>query len=381
MKLRQKCVIVLSIFSLVLVFTGNLSGSSPFSQTQFTPDLSLILDFSFHYHDSRDKIIGGMQPFQLAPLEDADLRSVRFNYLELAFSSVVDPYFDFFANIVLEGGQVEVEEAFVKTRFLPLGLSLKMGRFLSAFGRLNGQHEHQWSFDTAPLIYRQSFGAILNESGAQLHWVFPLDFYLMAGAEYLLGENENSFNRGSLPQDPGAGIVCAYIKSSFDFGNWVLLCGASLADGAHRWQEAQMGERDGRSTIWGLDLTVKYQLDSYAYLMLQGEYMGRNVGSAEPMVVDSRQQGGYVDLLYRSSPRWRFGLRLDWMRIAEPVHEALAHPLDLSAMVEFNPTEFSRIRFFYRLNRHQIWRDEGFSAHEFGLVFNLAVGAHGAHAF
>ncbi len=56
--------------------------------------------------------------FLLKDDQNPDLRTIHFNYLELAFSSVVDPYFDFFANIVLENEEVEVEEAFVKTRFL-----------------------------------------------------------------------------------------------------------------------------------------------------------------------------------------------------------------------------------------------------------------------
>ncbi len=381
MTVRSFFSICFVLFMVLLFFTVEMPAASPFSQTQFTPDLSLILDCSFHWFGEKDKVIFGTQPFQLKPFSAPDLRTLQFNYLELAFSSVVDPYFDFFANLVFEDGVAEVEEAFVKTRFLPAGLSLKLGRFLSAFGRLNGLHEHQWSFDTAPLVYQQAFGDTLNENGIQLNWVFPADIYIMTGVEILLGENETSFNRGADPLDPGMGIVVAYAKSSLDFGNWVVLGGASLACGGHRWQDGEDADREGRSVVWGADLTVKYQIDSYRYLMLQGEYLGRTVASDDVLITDSRQNGLYIDLLYRASRRWRLGARFDWLQLPSPMHSELAQPLDLAAMVEFNPTEFSRIRLFYRQNRHQLWQGERFSAHQVGLSLNVAVGAHGAHSF
>lgn len=52
-----------------------------------------------------------------------------------------------------------------------------------------------------------------------------------------------------------------------------------------------------------------------------------------------------------------------------------------SIMLEFNPSEFSRIRIQYNHNRAMILDDEikGFS--EIFVNFNLAIGAHGAHKF
>lgn len=368
------------LFVIISLLSQALPASSPFSQTQFTPDLSLILDCSFRWFSQRDKVAGGDFPFLMKETEAPDLRTIHFNYLELAFSSVVDPYFDFFANIVLENDEVEVEEAFVKTRFLPAGFSLKIGKFLSSFGRLNGQHEHQWAFDTAPLIYQQAFGDTLCEKGAQLTWVFPTDIYLMAGAEYLLGENETSFNGGADPLEAGEGIVCGFLKTSFDFGNWVVLGGVSLALGGHGWDTGENLAVDGGGRVWGADLTVKYQIDSYRYLMLQAEYLDRTVEPDAGAFPQSRQNGGYFDLLFRTSRRWRCGLRLDLLHVPDAV-EGLKHPMDVSAMVEFNPTEFSRIRLFYQLNRHQLWQAERFSGHQVGISLNMAIGAHGAHAF
>jgi len=293
----------------------------------------------------------------------------------------VNPYIDCFANIVLEEGEVKVEVAFVKTRFLPAGFSLKIGRFLSAFGRLNGIHEHQWCFDIAPLIYQQSFGDILSEKGAQLTWVLPTDIYLMTGAEYLLGENETSFNRGGEPLGTGMGIITGFIKASFDFGNWVVLGGASVAHGSHRWDLDYPIPSEGDSTVWGTDLTIKYQIDSYRHILLQGEYLSRRVSPSNIYLTSTHQHGGYLDLVWRMSRRWRSAVRVDWLNVPDGPLPELRHPMDLSAMVEFNPTEFSRIRLFYQLNRHLAWQDERFTAHQVGLSLNVAIGAHGAHAF
>jgi hypothetical protein len=202
----------------------------------------------------------------------------------------------------------------------------------------------------------------------------------MAGAEYLLGENETSFNGGSDTLEAGDGIVCGFIKTSFDFGNWVILAAFSLASGGHGWEADGNVAVDGRSFVWGADMTVKYQIDSYRYLMLQAEYLGRTVKPDDGIMDKSRQNGGYLDLLFRTSRRWRCGLRLDLFNVPDAGND-LEHSMDFSAMVEFNPTEFSRIRLFYQLNRHQLWQMERFSAHQIGLSLNVAVGAHGATRF
>ena len=54
-------------------------------------------------------------------------------------------------------------------------------------------------------------------------------------------------------------------------------------------------------------------------------------------------------------------------------------------MVEFNPTEFSRIRLQYNYDRTRYaFEDTQWTVtpvHELSLQVNLAIGAHGAHAF
>jgi hypothetical protein len=53
-----------------------------------------------------------------------------------------------------------------------------------------------------------------------------------------------------------------------------------------------------------------------------------------------------------------------------------------SAMLEYNPSEFSRIRLQYNHNS-SLYDEEGHknNKNEFIVQFNYAIGAHGAHAF
>ena len=76
----------------------------------------------------------------------------------MAFNAAVDPYFDFFGVVTVEGGGVDVEEAYIDTRQLPFGFQLRLGKFLSAFGRLNGMHKHFWDFYDTPLVYEGLIG-------------------------------------------------------------------------------------------------------------------------------------------------------------------------------------------------------------------------------
>lgn len=161
------------------------SGSSaPFSQSRFVPDISLIADFAAIGRNVSDAIWAELGIPGLSSGNDAEhnLRGFNLRYAELAISAVSDPYFDLTAVFHLTVDEFEIEEAYARTRRLPFGLQLKVGKFLSAFGRNNAQHAHYWSFDGAPMLNRLFFGAEgLNELGVQLTWLAPLPFPATGG--------------------------------------------------------------------------------------------------------------------------------------------------------------------------------------------------------
>jgi hypothetical protein len=99
-----------------------------------------------------------------------------------------------------------------------------------------------------------------------------------------------------------------------------------------------------------------------------------------------------VQGVYQFLPRWRFGARYDSLDagntkiglVQDGVLTADDFPLLLpgsptrtSLMLDWNPSEFSRIRAQYA------WDDasEGPTDEQFFLQYIYAIGAHGAHKF
>ncbi len=343
-------------------------------------------------------------------------RGFNLNYGELMVSSVVDPYFNLAGVFHLSEEGFEIEEGYFTTRKLPMGTQVKAGKFLSAFSRINEQHEHSWDFSGSPLIHRAFLGEEgLNEKGVQLTCVLPSSVYWMIGAEALTGENEASFGRSGF-EDPsgtfrvadkdGPNLFTVFTRTSFDVGDWIILLGASCASGGTRTDDGlEVSGIEGSALradtrLLGGSLTLKRLIDSNRYLSFQSEFMhrrmeGRHYGKdALDAVQDAslltRQSGAYGQLVFKYGMRSRLGVRVDrilgndWR--ADGVREVFPDGLRrVSVMTEFNPTEFSRIRLQVNEDR-SLFRREGMSfrpvsVRELVLQCNLSIGAHGAHPF
>ncbi|MBN2345238.1 MAG: hypothetical protein JXO51_02535 [Candidatus Aminicenantes bacterium] len=415
------------LFILWLAGAAGLHGqertSNPFAQAKFVPDISLILDSSFVARDRDDALFASLAlpgfshtgpAGRAAEIDETNIeQGFNLNYAELTLASVVDPYFDLFAVFHVSPDGFDIEEAYFVTRRLPAGLQVKGGRFLSHFGRINGQHAHYWDFASAPLVLSAFFGGGgLGELGARLAWVAPLDIFLQLAVEVLQGDNGMSFGREGFELDGvsvagvrGPGLVVATAKTSFDLGNLTVLAGLSNASGRSRRDAATEEENGatafaGRSNVFGADLTLKYLFDSIRYLALQAEVMGRassgdhyehdTTGGWTRLEQRGRQAGMYAQAVGRLSKRLRLGARLDWIwknglrlgEIGQPLPENLTR---YTAMGEWNPTEFSRLRLQYTFDRSRHEQAGGQwlrrPVHELALQVNITIGAHGAHAF
>jgi len=421
-----------SISALLLFIFLWLSGliraqskeGSAFDQSKYVPDIALILDVSGVARDMADQkyysltIPGFSYPFLNQPSSSGlnAHRGLNFNYGEMSLYSVVDPYFDLFAVIDLAPESAGLEEAYFTTRKLPYGFKIKAGKFLASFGRVNEQHEHYWDFANRPLIATALFGEDgLNEIGAQVTWVAPTPFFLVLGAEILNGENEQSFGtlglsdpKGSVAIDAvqGPNLYIGFIRSSFDVEDASILFGISNAMGTSRNDQGfssigGTGEAvDANTDIIGGDLTVKYSLDAIRFISLQGEYMYRMMNGTEyrrdslnvvsSPSIDKHNSGFYAQVAAKLDQLWEIGVRYDLLMQNDISLGGMDQhmPSNLprySAMIEYSPTEFSRLRL-------QIDRDESRSAQTSGgwsqqpytqvlLQANFTIGAHGAHAF
>jgi len=409
--------------------------------SSYMPDISLIVDASYTNssfdedgHTDHLEIPGfvhggGDDHDGHGHTSLAGEEGFKFNYAELVIGASVDKYFDLKGVFHITEDDFEVEEAFATTRSLPYHLQVKLGKFKSDFGYLNNKHHHNYNFYELPLVYSALLGDHgLTEQGFQVQYVLPTPQYAMIGLEALKGENERSFgNEGftlgesehaheedgyddhedeehetSIEDVDFPGILVGYIKTSFDIGGGTLLAGVSIAQGDSRINHLDDEEGahaySGDNTLYGVDMTYKYYFAADHAITWQSEYMYRemdgtqyvaNEESGEWMNValKKEQAGFYSELVYQYDKNYRAGLRYSALNQNDITANGKAEniPDDMyvtSAMLEYNPTEFSRIRLQYNYNS-SLYDEEGYknNKNEIVVQFNYAIGAHGAHSF
>ena len=388
----------LIVLSFCLKTFAETAVSSPFSQAKFVPDISLIADFSLLTRNTSDEKYGEtVVPGWTSLIESAG-KGFNLNYGELAISAAVDKYFDLFTVFHLRKDEFEIEEAYVKTRVLPLGFQFKAGKFLSNFGRINSQHSHFWDFDDPPLVNAVFFGKEgLNEEGIQLNWLTPLPFYLQLGVEALTGTNEFSFGSApvaDLPTPLYPQLWVGYAKTSMDAGQWVALGGLSVAAGKTRIAPGSDMEYPnalaGDTVITGVDFLLKYLIDSYRFLSFQGEFISRHFtgnesGQSFMTSLVKRQSGFYSELCWKFDQRLRISTRFDAllksrMDLEGSENEPPSNLTRWTLACDFSPSEFSRLRFQYCSDHSRFLQADRLPVNEFSLGLNLVIGAHGAHA-
>jgi hypothetical protein len=393
------------------------STAGAFIQNRFNPDISLIAGFALVGTNLSDETAEALSVpgFLGASEREGKGRGFNFNYLEFALSASVDPYLDFVGIVALTPEAVHVEETYVDTRHLPFGFQLRLGKLLSAFGRLNGMHQHSWDFYDMPLVYEAFIGLEgFKNPGVRLSWTAPLDFLLQLNLEvfqgrtdeprlfnasgYQLTAHDGSVLSSSQPFVPAMAV--GSLKASFDVGDHVFLAGASVMVG-HALQTAIHGEASDTAfsapgtILYGGELTYKYLISSYRSVTWQSEYLGivssGDLAQASDGLVHSakkRQGGLYSQLLWRFDDpgRWRVGARFDLLVQNSFTVDGAKQPLDnmlqrYTSMLEYSPTEFSRFRLQYDYDRSRFLDGIRKDAHEVLLEMNIAVGPHGAHAF
>jgi len=377
----------------------------------FNPALSLILVGSYANlsQDPANYRIAGFIPNDG---EGPGVRGFSLGESELTVAANVDPYF--FANAtisVLADNHIDVEEAYFKTIALPDGFVLKGGRFFSGIGYLNEVHAHAWDFIDQPLIYQALFASQLTQDGAQLKWVAPTDTFIELGAE---AGNGASFPGTELDKN-GLNAYALFAHVGGDIGD-----SASWRTGAS-WLDERANNRifddgieagepvqnafTGKSRTWMADAILKWAPHgdpTIHQLKVQGEYMHREedgqlffdgLGDSFGGAYNSAQSGWYLQSVYQFMPRWRVGARYDDLDsgtpriglIASGLFSSAAFPVLLpasprrfSAMLDWSPSEFSRLRAQYAWDQARAAEQRD---RQFFLQYIYAIGAHGAHKF
>ncbi|MEJ8848938.1 hypothetical protein [Variovorax rhizosphaerae] len=372
--------------------------------SSFNPAMSLILSGGYT-RTSRDPADYRITGFPLPPDSEIGPGTRGFNLgeTELGFSASIDPWFRGAANIaVASDNSVSIEEAFVETTALGKGFTLKGGRFFSGVGYLNPQHAHTWDFADAPLAYQAMLGTQYGDDGVQLKWIAPIDQYLELGAE--LGRGRTF--PGSDKNANGAGMYALYAHTGGDIGasnSWragISMLHAKASDQTLAGFDATdmpfANQFTGNSRVWVLDGVWKWAPNGNATrtnFKLQGEYLrserdGSMVatfdGSALPSPYSVTQSGWYLQGVYQFLPNWRIGLRTERLDPGTPsfgLDGGLAttgyRPKKNSIMLDYRPSEFSRIRLQFAQDRSR----EGKSDNQISVQYQMSLGAHGAHGY
>jgi len=381
------------------------------TQSGFMPDISLIVDVgytkeSLDFDDEHLEIPGlvhgggdmheGHSHTQLAGNDGFDL-----NYAELSIGASVDNYFDLMSVFHITEDDIEIEEAYATTTSLPYHLKAKIGKFKSDFGYLNAKHAHNYNFVESPLIYQALLGDHgINEKGIQLQYIIPSSIYMMAGVEMLRGENEQSFGTdGFLDVEDVSqpSLWLGYLKTSFEIAEGTLLAGVSIAQGESRIDHLEDEEGPhafaGDTTLYGVDFVYKRYFSANNAITWQNEYIYRELDGSQykldnsSILLTKKQAGFYSELIYQHDKNYRAGVRYS----AITQNDVLANGMDkdmtddiavTSAMIEYNFSEYSRLRLQYNHNG-SLYNEDGIKNNkdEILLQFNYSIGAHGAHSF
>jgi hypothetical protein len=389
-------------------------GTAGTSANAFNPAISLILGGTYA-RLSQDPATYRIQGF--APGGDEvgpGKRSFNLGESELTLSANVDTRFSGRLTFSMSpDNALAVEEASVQANALAHGTNVTAGRFLSAVGYLNSQHAHAWDFVDAPLAYQAFFGGQYKNDGVQLKWLAPLDRFLELGVETGRGATFPGTDRNK----NGANAFAAFAHLGDDVGDsgsWrvgLSYLRTSAADRAFddvdRLGTGVVNAFSGNSRLWIADAIYKWAPGGNATrtnFKLQGEYfrrtergtltydtLGRSIGT---LAGDYRsaQSGWYVQGVYQFMPAWRAGLRYDRLDAGtpriDPVDSGALDPADFSrliaynparttAMVDWSPSEFSRLRV-------QLAQDKsrpGATDRQLFIQYIMSLGVHGAHAF
>ncbi|HEY3044755.1 MAG TPA: hypothetical protein VGJ39_12055 [Vicinamibacterales bacterium] len=325
----------------------------------FNPDMAVIGDF-----------LGAAGKNEVNPSPALEMHES-----EAAFQAIIDPYArgDFFISFGEEG--VELEEGFVTFTSLPGGLLGKVGKMRSAFGKVNGLHNHVLPWTDRPLVINNLTGGEegIGGAGVSLAGLIPAgSLFLEATGQVYRGDSGELFHASERGDLAYVGHLRAY--SDLGDSNNIDL-GASYSRGHNA--SGIVGDVDlGRFTtdLFGFDATYRWRpLRRSIYHSFVGRTEWIKSRRDQPL---GRQDatGWYASGDYQFARRWFVGGRYDRSERAED-----ASLLDKggSVLLTFWPSEFSQIRGQYRRTNFA----EGPVANEFLFQFQFSIGAHGAHPF
>lgn len=334
-------------------------------------------------------------------------KGLQLGHSDLSASGPVGPYFKAQLTGVAETHddklETSLEEAWLETTSLPLGLQMRAGRFASQVGYQNAQHPHADDFVERPLLYRALLGGHWSDDGLRLNWTVPSAQYLMFGVEAFRGKRLVA-EAANAPGQLGAVAWVAKLGDDFNRDNsWQLGLShirnrreAALetyhAEDEHEDHESEAAHEDhahhgaqfSGGKTWMLDATWKWSPNgnNRQEQLKLGLETARTTDLNRFASSRDRHQAHALSAVWRFNPSWEVGARTDWLKVSKPHgdHFDAAQMREHAVMVVYKPTHMQSVRVQYTTQRDV----KGFEApakNALQLQYVLAFGAHGAHPF
>ena len=312
--------------------------------------------------------------------------------VELAVQAAVDPSFraDVFLGFSDAEG-VHIEQAFMTATSLPI--EVRLGRFLTPFGKQNTTHRHDLHTVDHALVTQRFLGEEgLKTTGLYLgHSFAPFGFFqeVIVTAGDRLGEApEDLVTEESTNKDLDGLAYSARLRNYWDLSEASNLeISGSFLTG--RMERELIGFPTGnanalalRQTTFGADVTFRWRPPAqglYKSFILQGEFMAQqnedyNLASVPAPIDLDDMSGFYVFGRYQISRRGYLGARFDSVDDIEFDGERTTA---FSGMWQFYPSEFSKI--VAKFERVSPKSFEAFN--RFILQATFALGPHKPHPF
>lgn len=359
------------------------------ANSRLLPDISVVGD-----------LIADLSP-DGSTQEDGTRFGIR--EVELALQAAVDPTFrgDVFLGFSDAEG-VHIEQAFLTATSLPWHLEMRLGRFLSPFGKQNTTHRHDLHTVDHSLVVQRLLGAEgLKGTGVYLaRSAAPLGFFqeLILTATEGLGEGEHDHEGGEelvleepINQELGGLAYSARLRNYWDLSNAsnIEISGSVLTGKRARPAITSVGNLTGvamRQTTFGGDVTFRWrppQQGLYKSFIAQAEFLTQQNDNVDPLNVPASEltpshednySGFYVFGRYQISRRGYVGARFDAVDDSEFLGERTNA---VSGYWQFYPSEFSKI-----VAKFERVSPQSFQAfNRFILQATFALGPHRPHPF
>ena len=361
------------------------AAAPPASNNAFNPGIAAVLN-GFYVASQRDPSTSHIRGFAQGDDANGPVRGFSLGESEVSLAANIDPYLQGFLDFSMhDDNSLSLEEAYIQTKDLPYGLTLKGGRFLSGIAYLNERHSHDWAFSDAPLPYRAFLNSQYGDDGLQLRWLAPTDQFLEFGAEVFRGDAYPAAGA----THGGQGTVTAFVHTGNDIND----SSSYLAALSYLHSRGSNRDTDGHLFTGNDDLGIASLVYKWApggnptvrNLTLSGEvFYGHEGGTFDALPFSQDRFGWYAQGVYQFMPQWSVGLRYADLGTSNPgpalagsLLDDLGHaPRAATALLEYDTSEFGRLRVQYTHDEADIKPNDT-------ILFQYTViyGPHGAHRY